>query len=78
MPTSLLETTGIKTVLELLESANWLTFRSSSELTLFPVHKAGSGPLEYVCDPNNTIRIPGAHGEEIVRDIITDVQVWEF
>ena len=49
---------------------------SSGDLTLYPVHKnAQGGPLEYVCDPQQPIRLQGAHGEEIVRDLVTDVHV---
>ncbi|CAI6298160.1 unnamed protein product [Periconia digitata] len=47
---------------------------SSAELTLYPVHKnTQAGPLEYICDPENTVVLPGAHGEEIVRDLFTDI-----
>lgn len=53
--------------------------RSSGELTLYPVHKnAQGGPLDYICNPQQPIRIPGAHGEEIVRDLFTDVHVSAF
>jgi hypothetical protein len=52
-----------------------LMMHSSSDLTLFPVRKTEGGPLEYICDQESTIKLPGAHGEEIVRDIFTDVNV---
>jgi hypothetical protein len=57
------------------EGGEGLTSYSTSELTLFPVKKSGSGPLDYICDPENTLAFPGAHGEEIVRDLFTDVHV---
>ncbi|KAK3201084.1 hypothetical protein GRF29_213g1001747 [Pseudopithomyces chartarum] len=47
---------------------------SSSDLTFYPVDKSTQGgPLEYVCNPQQPIHLPGAHGEEIVRDLLTDV-----
>ncbi|KAF2646605.1 WD40 repeat-like protein [Massarina eburnea CBS 473.64] len=47
---------------------------SSGELRLFPVQKnAQAGPLEYNCNAEGTLQLPGAHGEEIVRDLFTDV-----
>jgi hypothetical protein len=58
-----------------MHEIRYLTVHSTSELTLFPVRNTGAGPLDYICDPENTIQLPGAHGEEIVRDLFTDVHV---
>ena len=53
-----------------------LTYDSSGELTLFPVRKnEKAGPLEYTCDAEGSLLLPGAHGEEIVRDLFTDMHV---
>ncbi|KAL1593736.1 hypothetical protein SLS60_010468 [Paraconiothyrium brasiliense] len=47
---------------------------SSGDLTLYPVQKnAQGGPLNYICNLQQPIRFQGAHGEEIVRDLFTDV-----
>lgn len=53
-----------------------LIFVSTGDLTLYPVQKnSQSGPLDYICNPQQPIRLQGAHGEEIVRDLFTDVHV---
>jgi hypothetical protein len=39
------------------------------------MHKSPDAPLQYDFNLSKSIRIPGAHGEEIVRDLITDVHV---
>lgn len=53
-----------------------LTLSSSNDFTLYPVDKAAEGgPLNYICNPQAPIRLPGAHGEEIVRDLFTDIHV---
>lgn len=53
-----------------------LTLCSSSSLDLIPIKKNAQGPpLAYEYDLGKSIRIPGAHGEEIVRDVFTDVHV---
>ncbi|KAF1954115.1 WD40 repeat-like protein [Byssothecium circinans] len=47
---------------------------STGELSLFPVQKsAQAGPLEYSCNAEGSLLLPGAHGEEIVRDLFTDI-----
>ncbi|KAF1363599.1 WD40 repeat-like protein [Lizonia empirigonia] len=43
-----------------------------SRLDLVPIHKGTAGPLDYGYNLTNSIRLPGAHGEEIVRDLFTD------
>jgi hypothetical protein len=48
-------------------------FNSEGTLDLIPMTKSVSGPLQYEYDLAKTIRLPGAHGEEIVRDLFTDV-----
>ena len=53
-----------------------LTMCSEKRLDLIPILKpAGSGPLQYDYDLTRRIQFAGAHGEEIVRDILTDVHV---
>lgn len=53
-----------------------LILASSNDLTFYPLDKSTQGgPLEYVCNPQQPIHLPGAHGEEIVRDLLTDVHV---
>jgi len=47
---------------------------SSNDLVLYPVHKQDE-PLEYVYSREQSIHLPGAHGKEIVRDILTDPHV---
>ena len=49
---------------------------SEKRLDLIPILKpSGSGPLQYDCDLTRRIQFTGGHGEEIVRDILTDVHV---
>lgn len=48
---------------------------SESNLNLIPITKGSNGPLDYTFDLGNSISLPGAHGEEIVRDLFTDIQV---
>ncbi|KAF9691222.1 hypothetical protein EKO04_010756 [Ascochyta lentis] len=45
---------------------------SESRLDLVPVHKGADGPLQYEYDLAKSVRLPSAHGEEIVRDLFTD------
>lgn len=47
---------------------------SESRLDLVPVHK-GANVLQYEYDLANSVRLSGAHGEEIVRDLFTDTHV---
>jgi hypothetical protein len=35
--------------------------------------RMGGGPLEYECDLGRVARLQGAHREEVVRDVFTDV-----
>jgi hypothetical protein len=65
----------VQTYVRLDRGGRELTSHSTSALTLFPVKKSGAGPLDYICDPENTLSFPGAHSEEIVRDLFTDVHV---
>ncbi|ORY19200.1 WD40-repeat-containing domain protein [Clohesyomyces aquaticus] len=47
---------------------------SENYLDLIPLEKSpASGPLQYEFDVEKSIRLPGGHGEEIVRDVFTDV-----
>jgi hypothetical protein len=48
---------------------------SESRLGLIPITKTSTGPLDYAYDLSKAIQFPGAHGEEIVRDLFTDVHV---
>jgi hypothetical protein len=48
---------------------------SESHLSLIPITKTSTGPLDYAYDLSKAIQYPGAHGEEIVRDLFTDVHV---
>jgi len=43
-------------------------------MDLVPVHK-GAGVLQYEYDLSKSVRLPGAHGEELVRDLFTDTHV---
>jgi hypothetical protein len=52
-----------------------LTQISESRLNLIPITKASAGPLSYEYNLNKSIQLPGAHGEEIVRDLFTDLEV---
>lgn len=47
---------------------------SEGRLDLVPVHK-GADVLQYDYDLTRSVRLPGAHGEEIVRDLFTDPHV---
>ncbi|KAF3045913.1 hypothetical protein E8E12_006585 [Didymella heteroderae] len=44
---------------------------SESRLDLVLVHK-NAGVLQYEYDLSKSVRLPGAHGEEVVRDLFTD------
>ncbi|KAJ4330750.1 hypothetical protein N0V87_009730 [Didymella glomerata] len=44
---------------------------SEGRVELVPVHK-GAGILQYDYDLSKSVKLPGAHGEEIVRDLFTD------
>ncbi|KAF2730244.1 WD40 repeat-like protein [Polyplosphaeria fusca] len=47
---------------------------SSSYLDLVPVQKdLSGGPLQWEFDLEKSVRLVGAHGEELVRDVFTDV-----
>jgi hypothetical protein len=48
---------------------------SETRFDLVPIHKGSSGPLDYMYDLTKSVRLPGAHGEEIVRDLFTDTNV---
>ncbi len=50
-------------------------YYSEKTFTLIPVNKNTSAPLQYTLDLGKSIQLPGAHGEEIVRDLFTDVHV---
>lgn len=52
-----------------------LTMCSESSLNLIPISKDSSSPLDYTFNPSKSIQLPGGHGEELVRDIVTDVSV---
>ncbi|KAI4668968.1 hypothetical protein J4E85_009600 [Alternaria conjuncta] len=45
---------------------------SENLLNLIPIDKDTNGPLDYSFDLDKSISFPGAHGEEIVRDLFTD------
>ncbi|KAF2790804.1 WD40 repeat-like protein [Melanomma pulvis-pyrius CBS 109.77] len=46
---------------------------SSNYLDIVPVQKnLQGGPLQYEYDIESSIRLPGGHGEEIIRDVFTD------
>jgi hypothetical protein len=47
---------------------------SEGRVELVPVHK-GAGILQYDYDLSKSVKLPGAHGEEIVRDLFTDTHV---
>lgn len=51
-----------------------LTRDSETRLDLVPIRK-GAGVLQYDHDLTKSVRLPGAHGEEIVRDMFTDTHV---
>lgn len=46
---------------------------SESRLDLIPVRKNASEPLQYEFNAEKSTQLPGAHGEELVRDIFTDI-----
>ncbi|KAH7413625.1 WD40-repeat-containing domain protein [Phaeosphaeria sp. MPI-PUGE-AT-0046c] len=46
---------------------------SESRADLIPITKGAGGPLQYEYDLSRKIQLLGAHGEEIVRDLVTDV-----
>lgn len=48
---------------------------SASRVDLVPIHKSSDGPLQYDYNLAKSVRLPGAHGEEIVRDLFTDTHV---
>lgn len=51
-------------------------FCSENYLDLIPLEKNTKGlPLQYEYDLEKSLRLSGAHGEDIVRDIFTDVHV---
>ncbi|KAL0259078.1 hypothetical protein SLS55_006583 [Diplodia seriata] len=48
---------------------------SEQRLDLLPLHGPPAGkPLDYSCSLEDCVRLPGAHGEEIVRDVFIDSQ----
>jgi hypothetical protein len=52
-----------------------LTGYSESTLSLVPITKGTTGLLDYGFNLDKIIPLPGAHGEEIVRDLFTDIHV---
>jgi hypothetical protein len=48
---------------------------SEKHVNLIPITKGTNGPLDYAFDLGNSSSLAGAHGEEIVRDLFTDVHV---
>ncbi|KAF2272627.1 WD40 repeat-like protein [Westerdykella ornata] len=47
---------------------------SANALSMIPIRKnASSGPLAYDFDISRSLHFPGAHGEEIVRDVFVDI-----
>lgn len=48
---------------------------SDGQLNLVPINKDSGAPLLYDYDLANSVKLPGAHGEEIVRDMLTDIHV---
>ena len=52
-----------------------LTSSSESRLNFVPMRKNSSGPLRYEFYAEKSTHLLGAHGEEIVRDVFTDVHV---
>ena len=52
---------------------------SSNYLDIIPIQKNAQGsPLQYEYNRESSIRLTGAHGDEIVRDLFTDVHVRLF
>lgn len=51
---------------------------SESRLDLVPIYKNADGPLQYDYNLAKSINFPGGHGEEIVRDLFTDVHVSHY
>lgn len=52
-----------------------LTYYSGTMVDLIPIIKTPGSPLQYDFDLAKSIRLQGAHGEEIVRDAYTDIHV---
>jgi hypothetical protein len=71
---SQLENIGTRTSEEFTFWSKLIWF-SEAHLDLIPITKTSGGPLQYTYDISNSIRLPGAHGEEIVRDMYTDIYV---
>jgi hypothetical protein len=44
-------------------------------LDLIPVTKSEGAPLQYAFDTARSARLRGAHGDEIVRDVLIDEEV---
>lgn len=44
-------------------------------MDLIPIFKGTKGPLDYRFEMEKRTSLPGAHGDEIVRDLFTDVHV---
>ncbi|KAF1832175.1 WD40 repeat-like protein [Decorospora gaudefroyi] len=42
-------------------------------LNVIPITKGADGPLDYGFDLEKNVLLPGAHGEEVVRDMFTDI-----
>lgn len=58
----------------MVDNAN--TLPSEQRLDLLPLHNPSAGePLNYTCSLDDCVRLAGAHGEEIVRDVFIDPQV---
>ena len=52
-----------------------LTVCSERRMNLIPIGKNDSGPLQYEFNVEKSVLLPGAHGEELVRDVFTDIHV---
>lgn len=48
---------------------------SDKTASLNPITKGTNGPLDYSFSTQASIQLPGAHGEDIVRHVFTQVQV---
>jgi WD40 repeat protein len=55
-----------------------LTRTSLNRLEVVPITKSSAGPLQYEYDLARSIKLHPAHGEEIVRDMFTDVHVSRY
>jgi hypothetical protein len=55
-----------------------LTWTSLNRLDVVPITKSSAGPLQYEYDLAKSIKLHPAHGEEIVRDMFTDVHVSHY